>query len=416
MQRISIVALLFLPFLILSVSNTTSQEIPKFWENAKLTYTLKPFGEIQPESTCLGFSIYDRAISPDSQILAVSVNGFVDKLCGGGKSNLTLWNLQTGKQISTLVDGYADIGEIAEDRNQEPDDFDALVGNIARSLAFTPDSKILAAGMSDATIKLWNGKTGQLLRTLTGHKYAVRAITILPDGQTLISSSSDKSIKFWNLQSGQLIRTLTSSQNVYSLIVSPDRQSLVSFTAPNYYTWLNPSSFNLDNGSVQLWDIDRGKIVRTFSYSKDLANPVLFGQDSQILISGSNDNTIKLWNARTGARILSLTSHSGKIRSLALTPDDLFLASSSEDGTVKLWNFKTRHLIRTIENLDAYEVAFSADGKTLIVDTDGYRELWNWRLPKKMMVLDRDPNSIVTPDGKTLINVDAKNYAIEVWR
>jgi WD40 repeat protein len=383
MQRISIVALLFLPFLILSVSNTTSQEIPKFWENAKLTYTLKPFGEIQPESTCLGFSIYDRAISPDSQILAVSVNGFVDKLCGGGKSNLTLWNLQTGKQISTLVDGYADIGEIAEDRNQEPDDFDALVGNIARSLAFTPDSKILAAGMSDATIKLWNGKTGQLLRTLTGHKYAVRAIAILPDGQTLISSSSDKSIKFWNLQSGQLIRTLTSSQNVYSLIVSPDRQSLVSFTAPNYYTWLNPSSFNLDNGSVQLWD---------------------------------NDNTIKLWNARTGARILSLTSHSGKIRSLALTPDDLFLASSSEDGTVKLWNFKTRHLIRTIENLDAYEVAFSADGKTLIVDTDGYRELWNWRLPKKMMVLDRDPNSIVTPDGKTLINVDAKNYAIEVWR
>lgn len=416
MQRFSIVALLFLPFLILSVSNTKSQEIPKFWENAKLTYTLKPFDEIQPETTCVGFSIYDRAISPDSQILAVSINGFVDKLCGGGKSNLTLWNLQTGKQISTLVDGYAYAGEMAEDREQEPDDFDALVGNIAHSLAFSPDGKILAAGMSDKTIKLWNGKTGGLLRILKGHKYAVRAIVILPDGQTLISGSSDKTIRFWNLQSGQLIRTLTGSQNVYSLLVSPDGKSLVSFTAPNYYTWLNPSPFNLENSLVQLWDLNRGQIVRTFSYINDLTNPILFSLDSQILVSGSNDNTIKLWNVRTGARILSLTSHSGKVRLLALSPDDRFLASSSNDGTVKLWNFKTRQLIRTIKNLDAYEVAFSADGKTLIVDTDGYRELWNWRLPKKMMTLDRDPNSIVTPDGKTLINVNAKNYAIEIWR
>lgn len=416
MQRFSIVALLFLPFLILSVSNTTSQEIPKFWENAKLTYTLKPFGDIQPESTCVGFEIYDRAISPDSQILAVSVNGFVDKLCGGGKSNLTLWNLQTGNKISTLVDGYADIGEIAKNREQEPGDFDALVGNIAHNLAFTPDGKILAAGMSDKTIKLWNGKTGVLLRILKGHKYAVHAISILPDGQTLISGSSDTTIKLWNLPTGKLIRTLTGSQNVYSLIVSPDGKSLVSFTAPNYYTWLNPSPFDLENSLVQLWDLNRGQIVRTFSYTNDLANPILFSLDSQILVSGSNDNAIKLWNVRTGTRILSLTSHSGKVRSLALTPDDRFLASSSEDGTVKLWNFKTRQLIRTIENLDAYEVAFSADGKTLIVDTDGYRELWNWRLPKKMMTLERDPNSIVTPDGKTLINVDAKNYAIEIWR
>jgi WD40 repeat protein len=52
---------------------------------------------------------------------------------------------------------------IEEHRNQEPDDPNALVGNIAHQVAFTPDGKILAAAMSDKTIKLWNGKTGELL-------------------------------------------------------------------------------------------------------------------------------------------------------------------------------------------------------------------------------------------------------------
>ncbi|MBW4548217.1 MAG: WD40 repeat domain-containing protein [Symplocastrum torsivum CPER-KK1] len=384
----------------------------KSWENAQLVQTLRPLGAPTPEP-CTGFSITSEAFSPDSQMLAVGVHSYVQSVCGGGSSNLSLWNLQTGKQIKTLVQGGA--GEallaIEEHRNQEPDDPNALVGDIAHQVAFTPDGKIVAAAMSDKTIKLWNGKTGELLRTLTGHNYAVHAIAISSDGQTLISGSSDKTIKLWNLKTGQLIRTLRDSQPVYQLLLSSDGESLASVTSRNSL------SYGLGDTIVTLWNLKTGKVVRSLSDFADASASPLLSPDGQILVTGSNDNSIKLWNARTGVRIRSLMSHSATVTRLAITPDGQFLASSSSnDGTVKLWNFKTGQIIRTIPDLKFINsLAFSSDGRTLAMH-DGSRglQVWNWRLPKKIRTIEVNSNFSFTPDGQSLIA--GHNYAIEVWR
>jgi WD40 repeat protein len=385
----------------------------KSWENAQLVQTLRPFGAPTPEPTCTGFSITSQAFSPDSQMLALGVHSYVQSVCGGGSSNLSLWNLQTGKQIKALVKGGA--GEallaIEEHRNQEPDDPNALVGDIAHQVAFTADGKILAAAMSDKTIKLWNGKTGELLRTLTGHNYAVHAIAISSDGQTLISGSSDKTIKLWNLKTGQLIRTLRDSQPVYRLLLSSDGESLASVTSPNSL------SYGMGETTVTLWNLKMGKVVRTLSDFADYSAPPLLSPDGQILVTGSNDNSIKLWNTRTGVRIRSLMSHSATVTRLAISPDGQFLASSSSnDGTVKLWNFKTGQIIRTISDLKFINsLAFSSDGRTLAMH-DGSRglQVWNWRLPKKIRTIEVNSNFTFAPDGQSLIA--EHNYAIEVWR
>jgi WD40 repeat protein len=62
------------------------------------------------------------------------------------------------------------------------------------------DGQTLASGSQDETIKLWNLKTGDLLRTLTGHKGSVRSVAISADGQTLASGSLDQTIKLWKKQ------------------------------------------------------------------------------------------------------------------------------------------------------------------------------------------------------------------------
>src|SRR5919202_1020270 len=317
----------------------------KSWENAQPVHTLKPLGEAPP--MCAGFSVRSQAFSPDNQILAVGVHGSVERLCGAASSTLTLWNLQTGQKIKTLVEGGAGEALLAEEkyRNQEPDDPNAIVGDIAHDVAFTSDGQTLAAAMSDKTIKLWNGKTGELVRTLTGHAYAVHAIAMTPDGQTLISGSSDKTIKLWNLKTGQLIRTLTDSQPVYRLLLSSDGESLASVTSPNSL------SYGMGDITVTLWNLKTGQVVRTLSDFADSSALPLLSPDGQILVTGSNDNSVKLWNARTGVRIRSLMSHSATVTRLAISPDGQFLASSSNDGSVKLWNFKTGQIIRTIPDL-----------------------------------------------------------------
>jgi WD40 repeat protein len=361
---------------------------------------------------CAGFSITSEAFSPDNQTLAVGVHSFVQPVCGGGHSTLTLWNLQTGKKIKTLVEGGVGEALLAQEeyRNQEPDDPNALVGDIARDVAFTPDGKILAAAMSDKTIKLWNGKTGELVRTLTGHAYAVHAIAMTPDGQTLISGSSDKTIKLWNLKTGQLIRTLTDSQPVYRLLLSSDGESLASVTSPNSL------SYGMGDITVTLWNLKTGQVVRTLSDFADSSALPLLSPDGQILVTGSNDNSVKLWNARTGVRIRSLMSHSATVTRLAISPDGQFLASSSNDGSVKLWNFKTGQIIRTIPDLRYINsLAFSSDGRTLAMH-DGSRglQLWNWRLPQKIRTIEASSDFTFAPDGQSLLA--SHDYSLQVWR
>lgn len=53
--------------------------------------------------------------------------------------------------------------------------FEGHVGAIT-SLAFDPHGEILASGSKDRTVKLWEVKSGKLLRSLTGHGLAVTSV------------------------------------------------------------------------------------------------------------------------------------------------------------------------------------------------------------------------------------------------
>jgi len=51
--------------------------------------------------------------------------------------------------------------------------------------------------------------------TLKGHSDGIYSTAITPDGQTL-ATGRDKTIKLWNLRTGELIRTLSGIQPKFS--------------------------------------------------------------------------------------------------------------------------------------------------------------------------------------------------------
>lgn len=81
-------------------------------------------------------------------------------------------------------------------------------GNIA-ALDFSVDSKLLASGSSDKTVRLWDVKTGQHLHTFTRHTGEIGAITFLGDkalsgtafakDKALASGCSDGKVFIWDL-------------------------------------------------------------------------------------------------------------------------------------------------------------------------------------------------------------------------
>ncbi|NEQ80518.1 MAG: hypothetical protein F6K26_09740 [Moorea sp. SIO2I5] len=82
---------------------------------------------------------------------------------------------------------------------------------IVRSIAISPDGKILVSGSPDKTVMVWDVLTGQSLGTITDHSDWVTAVAISPDGKHLVSASggSDRSIKIWDLSTLELRQTIS---------------------------------------------------------------------------------------------------------------------------------------------------------------------------------------------------------------
>lgn len=66
----------------------------------------------------------------------------------------------------------------------------------------------IATGSRDKTIRIWDGTTGQCLRTFTGHDNWIRALVFHPSGKYLLSASDDKTVRIWDLIQGRCTKTI----------------------------------------------------------------------------------------------------------------------------------------------------------------------------------------------------------------
>jgi WD40 repeat protein len=70
---------------------------------------------------------------------------------------------------------------------------------VVHSMTFHPkDSRVLAWGSTDGTVKVWNRATNEI-RALHGHTSWVESVAFSPDGKWIASGSLDGTVKIWKL-------------------------------------------------------------------------------------------------------------------------------------------------------------------------------------------------------------------------
>jgi WD40 repeat protein len=67
-------------------------------------------------------------------------------------------------------------------------------------IAFSPDGRYFASASFDKKVKVWDGRTGAFIATLTGHVSAVYQVAWSTDSRLLISASKDSTAKVWDLK------------------------------------------------------------------------------------------------------------------------------------------------------------------------------------------------------------------------
>jgi WD40 repeat protein len=87
--------------------------------------------------------------------------------------------------------------------------------HFVKSVAFSPDSTMLASGSYDGTIKIWELSIGATLHTLEGHSDWVSLVVFSHDAKQLVSGSFDMMIKVWDATEGTCLQTLSDHSEVF---------------------------------------------------------------------------------------------------------------------------------------------------------------------------------------------------------
>ncbi|QLE58440.1 NB-ARC domain-containing protein [Nostoc sp. TCL26-01] len=242
-------------------------------------------------------------------------------------------------------------------------EFQAHIGFVW-CVSFSPDGNTLATVGQDGTIKLWDVKTGQYLKTFVGHQGGVICVIFTHDGQKLISSSTDCSIRVWDIHTGQCTQILAGhNHRVWSVALSPQGDILASGS---------------EDKTAKLWDLATGTCINTLQGHTDWLKSIAFNSLG-ILASGSLDQTIRLWDINDGVCVGILAGHGNGILAIAFINDHT-LASCSIDCTIRIWDITSLQCVKTFPGHanSVNAIAANPQGTILATGADDFSlKLWD---------------------------------------
>ncbi len=295
-----------------------------------------------------------------------------------------------------------------------------------KELVISSNNSTLFSGSMDSTIKVWNLRTGQQLRTLKGHSRGVTSIALAPNEQVLVSASEDCTVKTWNLRNGENIRTLMGhSKCVYSVAISRDCRIIASGS------WDN---------TIMLWDWNTGQHIGTLEGYTDTVCALAFSPNGKSLVSGSRpDGIVKVWDLVSFLETKSCRSKPINdevhlpINSLVITQDSKQILGAC-DTAIVVWDLSTGKYCGAFmgENMNCwgvsshessiYSLAISLDNSVVVSgsqDSNKHIAIWDLQTAKEIHKLVDEQNGTVfavaiSPDKQTIVSGNKKT--ISVWR
>ena len=240
-----------------------------------------------------------------------------------GRTDVALWDIGRGKIVKKLA-----MTEKLTDTS------------MVQSLALSPDGKLVAAGYGggmDTNIRVWDAKSGKMLRTIAGHCGFIVTLDFSPDSKLILSGATaggprdakDATYRIWDAASGQQERVYAQRSHAFRgrfhsdgkrVILAEDKRVVVipigegrQFRAiaglafgggPFDYSPDDARLAIVSNKEVRFFDLATGLAAKGTLPHENFVAFVRFGPKGKLIATA--DGTVIVWDATTRAKRLSL--------------------------------------------------------------------------------------------------------------
>jgi WD40 repeat protein/serine/threonine protein kinase len=293
------------------------------------------------------------------------------------------------------------------------------------ALCFSPDGSLLAACGADRILCLWDTRTMSLRGMFDSGGVDP---SFLPDGQTLINGQAD-GVRFWDVRSLDACVLRGHRSFVYSVLLSPDGATIYSGGWDGYFG---------QPGSLRFWDAATGDLIAatgaTNEYVRAPAALSVDGSRLAVSVRAANEsfNRIDILDTVTGRPVASVHDWGDKasvpmIDSLTFDPaaQHVFCVDT-RDGVARLVDARTG-LIRKSRQMSGggpigARVAWSPDGATIAVgygNEGGGVDLLD---PQSLELVRRWPHGhggfltsvAFSPDSRRILTA-SQDQIVRVW-
>ena len=276
------------------------------------------------------------AYSPDGeQIVAISQNGLT---IHDGKSleilRLLMFRMPqttavqfspSGKRLVVVGGAPAEWGGVHILDWPVPDNVDPQLLSVADDVLYgavwLSETQLALAG-SDGEFSVFNAE-GNRLRTMKGHSGHVMCVATLDGGKTLITGGGDSSVRVWNGESGALLRTLSNhTAEVRDLAARPANEGLPMIASAG------------KDKTVRLWQPTIGRLVR-FARLESAPLAIAWTPDGKSLLAACEDGGLRVIDPAAVRVVRHSPAFDGWARAVAASPDGRQAAIAGENGQLR---------------------------------------------------------------------------------
>ena len=305
------------------------------------------------------------AYAPDGKTLAVSGyreillnktdgSGLAARLIGQSEKILSLAYSPDGKLLAAVGGSPARMGEIQfwDTTTNKPVNSVLETADTIFGASFSPDSKELAFGCADNSVRVVSVPDGRQLMRLDNHSDWVFATAFVEDGKKalhVLSTGRDQAIKLTLVEGASFIDDINTHTSPYRCMARNPNPPKGADGKPEEQVVAAgddgiPRLYKVFRTQVRTMNQEDHNLIRMYDRQPGVCTCIAFSPDGTLIAVGGESDVVNVYKALDGAKVATLKGHKGVLYALTFRGDSKQLASGGFDGMVRLYDMPTGSL------------------------------------------------------------------------